>query len=464
MSRIHEVMKQKLDEVGCGFCLAKWTQVTIHLQNGHTHSCHHPVTHKVPLVELENNPSALHNTEFKKQQRKTMLEDGRPEECVYCWNVEDSSDFFSDRVFKSADAWSLPSYKKIKRLDWKENFNPRYVEVLFSNACNQKCSYCSPTISSAWMEEINAHGAYPTTSEFNSLKYVMDEDKMPIPHRDYNPYIEAFWKWWPDLYRDLHTFRITGGEPLLSKDTFKVLDYIIEEKNPNKKLNLAVNSNLTVPDDLIDEFIDKVNYITTNNLVNSFVCFTSVDTWGEQAEYIRNGMNDFEKFWSNCNKVLSKCKKVNLTFMCTYNALSVPKFDELITGIYDLKCKYWSLDRYFGTAIVFDISYLRHPEHQTVKILPKKWAKNIKKQALHMNFLSKRGIGTDDYYKAFTDVEVDKMKRIYDWFVSEVSDEDLKRYRKDFHAFFSEHDKRRGTDFISVFPEFSEFYEDCKNV
>ena len=211
MSRIHEVMKQKLDEVGCGFCLAKWTQVTIHLQNGHTHSCHHPVTHKVPLVELENNPSALHNTEFKKQQRKTMLEDGRPEECVYCWNVEDSSDFFSDRVFKSADAWSLPSYKKIKRLDWKENFNPRYVEVLFSNACNQKCSYCSPTISSAWMEEINAHGAYPTTSEFNSLKYVMDEDKMPIPHREENPYVEAFWKWWPELYRDLHTFRITGG-------------------------------------------------------------------------------------------------------------------------------------------------------------------------------------------------------------------------------------------------------------
>ena len=79
-----------------------------------------------------------------------------------------------------------------------------------------------------------------------------------------------------------------------------------------------------------------------------------------------------------------------------------------------------------------------------------------------MDFLSKRGIGTDDYYKAFTDVEVDKMKRIYDWFISEVSDEDLKRQRKDFHSFFSEHDKRRGTDFISVFPELSEFYEDCK--
>tara|TARA_Y100000310_G_scaffold92162_1_gene89769 strand:- start:1275 stop:2669 length:1395 start_codon:yes stop_codon:yes gene_type:complete len=463
MSQIHKKVKEKLDEVGCGFCLAKWTQVTLHLQNGHTHSCHHPDTHKIPLDELKNNPSALHNTEFKKLKRKEMLEGGRPKECDYCWNIEDNSDKYSDRIFKSADSWSLPSYKKIKRSDWKENFNPKYVEVVFSNACNQKCSYCSPNISSAWMEEVKVHGGYPTSRQFNDLGNLAQIDKIPIPHREYNPYVEAFWKWWPELYRDLHTFRITGGEPLLSKDTFKVLDYIIEEKNPNTNLNLAVNSNLTVTDDLIDEFIDKVNYITTNNLVNTFVCFTSTDTWGEQSEYIRNGMENFEKFWSNCDKVLSKCEKVNLTFMCTYNALSVPNFDKLITEIYNLKCKYWSEDRYYGNAIVLDISYLRHPPHQNVKILPKKWGKNIKKQAQLMDFLSKKGIGVDSYYKAFTDVEVDKMKRIYDWFISDISHSELMRNRKDFYIFFSEHDRRRKTDFGSVFPELLEFYKECKN-
>jgi hypothetical protein len=35
-------VKKKLDGVGCGFCLAKWTQVTMHLGTGMTHSCHHP--------------------------------------------------------------------------------------------------------------------------------------------------------------------------------------------------------------------------------------------------------------------------------------------------------------------------------------------------------------------------------------------------------------------------------------
>ena len=73
--------KAELNKVGCGFCLAKWTQVTIHLQLGRTHSCHHPDSHVIPLVELRRNPSALHNTKHKKEARKEMLSGLRPEEC-----------------------------------------------------------------------------------------------------------------------------------------------------------------------------------------------------------------------------------------------------------------------------------------------------------------------------------------------------------------------------------------------
>ena len=202
--------KEKLDEVGSGMCLAKWTQVTLQLQSGHNHSCHHPRTHKINLKEITRNPSALHNTRYKKTRRHEMLTGKRPVECDYCWNVEDNSDRFSDRVFKSSESWSLPHFDEITQSNWREDFNPRYVEVAFSNACNFKCSYCGPAYSSTWMEEINKHGGYPTTDKFNDNDWLKREDKMPIPHRDYNPYVEAFWKWWPELYRDLHTFRIKG--------------------------------------------------------------------------------------------------------------------------------------------------------------------------------------------------------------------------------------------------------------
>ena len=45
--------KKKLDGIGCGMCLAKWTQVTMHLQMGQTHSCHHPSTHHIPVKEIK---------------------------------------------------------------------------------------------------------------------------------------------------------------------------------------------------------------------------------------------------------------------------------------------------------------------------------------------------------------------------------------------------------------------------
>jgi hypothetical protein len=87
---------------------------------------------------------------------------------------------------------------------------------------------------------------------------------MPIPNNQDNPYVNAFWKWFPDMYSQLKQFRITGGEPLLNKNTFKVLDYIIENPNPN--LTFSVNTNMNVPDELYNKFIEKLKIIQEGNL------------------------------------------------------------------------------------------------------------------------------------------------------------------------------------------------------
>jgi len=453
--------KEKLDSVGCGMCLAKWTQVTIHLQMGQTHSCHHPSTHKIPLAELKRNPSALHNTKFKKQKRKQMLEGERPAECDYCWNVEDNSEGFSDRTYKSNESWSKPHFDEIKNSSWREDFNPRYVEVAFSNACNFKCSYCGPSFSSSWVQESTKFGAYPTDDNFNDIEYLKEAGKMPIHHKEHNPYVEAFWKWWPDLYRDLHTFRITGGEPLLSKDTFKVLDYIIDHPNPNKKLNLAINSNLGIADSLLDKFIEKVRIIEDRGLVNEFIIFTSVDGWGKQAEYIRDGL-EFNRFWDNANKVLTLCPKVNLTVMSTFNALSVPSYHKLIDGIYQLKNDHASSDRYWMSAVFLDSSYLRYPSHQTLQVLPSEWHKEVLKCAAKADFLGTPKF--DNRLIGFSDVEIQKIKRSYDWMKSPIDAKRLLSQRSNFGRFFNAHDERRGTDFKKTFPELADFFEYCKSI
>jgi organic radical activating enzyme len=392
-----------------------------------------------------------------------MLGGIRPPECDYCWNVEDNSDEFSDRIYKSNSDWSDKHWDKFEKkidgtnylIDWKENFNPSYVEVVFSSACNLKCSYCAPHISTSWMEEIEKHGHYPTTTKFNNLQHLKNVKAIPIPHREPNPYVEAFWKWWPDLYRDLHTFRITGGEPLLSKDTFKVLDCIIKEENLNRELVLSINSNLMAPDNLIDEFIEKVNIITKEKRVKEFQMFTSVDTWGKDAEYIRNGLV-FDKFWDNCNKFLRKCSIPSLTFMVTYNALSVPNFDKFIEGVYKLKTEYMNKDRiYPSSACVIDISYLRYPSHQTVKVLPRESWSLIQKQVDLMKSLQRDENGIE----YFTDMEISKLERILDWLKSKNDRKELMRNKKDFGIFFKEHDKRRGTSFLAVFPKLKKLYK-----
>ena len=58
-----------------------------------------------------------------------MLNGERPEECDYCWGVEDNSDRFSDRTFKSGESWSWPFAEEIMALDWRHDYNPKYVEV-----------------------------------------------------------------------------------------------------------------------------------------------------------------------------------------------------------------------------------------------------------------------------------------------------------------------------------------------
>ena len=49
---------KKVEVLSSTACTAKWLQSTIYLMNGFTHSCHHPTTHKIPLEELNNNPTA----------------------------------------------------------------------------------------------------------------------------------------------------------------------------------------------------------------------------------------------------------------------------------------------------------------------------------------------------------------------------------------------------------------------
>jgi hypothetical protein len=460
-----ELMKEKLDGVGCGFCLAKWTQVTMHLHNGTTHSCHHPEPHKVNLNEIKRNPTALHNSLIKKQARKEMLEGERPSECQYCWNVEDTTvKSFSDRIFKSSEPWSEPYFHDISKSNWRDDFNPKYAEVSFSNTCNFKCAYCGPEYSSKWMEEINQYGPYRLSYDYNGTKRMEERNTVPYKHSEENPYVQAFWTWFPELYSSLDTFRITGGEPLLSKDTWKVLDYIIETEEPNKNLKLSINSNLGIPDDLVDKLIEKLTIIIDEKRVKEIIIFTSCEADGKQAEYTRYGL-DFNMLFKNIDKILTLLPKVTIVVMATFNIFSVFSYERLIKRIYKMKIKHFNDERYWNSAIILDTSYLRHPPFLSFRIL-KDYVKIdyfdrcIKFMKFNTSFRSLNFHKMQEIKDVgFSLQEIEKISRLRDIFISdsELDSNSFNKDKLDFVKFIREYEIRRGYVCEEYFPELIKF-------
>ena len=414
-------------------------------------------------------------------------------------------------MYKSATRWAYPFFDEVVKKGSKENIFPSYLEVSFSNVCNFKCTYCAPNISSQWYQEVEQHGGFPLSFgvsgqdgngwTYNDMAALKAQDKMPIPHNQENPYVEAFWKWWPELYRHLQTFRITGGEPLLTKDTFRVLDSIIEDPIPNKNLRLEINSNLCVPDQLFDNFVTKLDKLVTDRCTGPITIFTSCEAKGERAEYIRTGL-DYDKHLRSLKTLLDMfCKHKmrphhykdparynHVAYMCTFNALSVSSFKGFLEDIVDIRSSlefsdellehaqdicdhpenhlYETQERdnirslaggqmYLATqANTLDIPFLRFPSHLSIDILTDDFGHYFEECHQFMK---------DSPW--FSDFEARKMERVWNVYKNnKTGNETKRRLRKQFQQYVDQLDTRRNTKFLETFPEYTNFYDYCKDL
>jgi organic radical activating enzyme len=445
-----EEMQERL---GSGLCLAKWQQVSLHLPTGLTNSCYHPPLHEIDSSLLKDNPGALHNTPYKKEQRKIMLRSERPQECSYCWTQEDLGNL-SDRHYRSGEPWAREHFDTIVNSTGDEDAIPSYVEVNFNHACNLRCSYCSPQFSSSWEDEIRRWGAYPTSEPHNDPSHFNGRRK-PIPVREDNPYVDAFWEWWPSLYPKLKHFRMTGGEPLMDRNTYRVFDYVLAF--PKSDLHIDVTSNFSVEEKLWQQYFNYVQQLCNTN-IEHFMQYVSLDTGiKEHAEYIRHGMN-FDHVITRIKAFLANIPYRNsLTFIVTMNNLSVLGLKRQLEIILDLRRNHSKTYQ----RVWFDTPILRQPTWQSLQILPSIYVKRLQDV---INWMQ-ANLETDERpFQGFKDYEVQRLQRVVDWMQegSKLSPEYVKLQRADFYRFFNEHDKRRDTDFLKTFPEMREFWEECR--
>jgi hypothetical protein len=442
-----------MNEISPTFCMAKWHHTTIYLQTGETHSCYHPAPHKIPLGELAIDPSALHNTDQKKHERLAMLNGEKPSGCNYCWNIEAlGEDYISDRKERNSTIYTPERFQQIKEGDWDQNINPQYIEISFGNECNFKCGYCHPKHSSSYYKEIKDHGPYTMVKNHRN-----DIDWFQVYEEETNPYVEAWWRWWPEVRKTLTILRITGGEPLLQKSTWKLLDDL--EVNPLPNLELNINTNFGVKPVLIDRLVEKVNNLIAKGAIKDFKVFTSMDTWGKPAEYIRTGL-DLEVWERNLDTYLTKTN-LPVTFMVTFNILTVTNFQSLLKKILEWRVKYNGFEQNKWQRIRFDTPFLKEPLQYDMNLLPKE--EFMPYMTSHLDFIL---ANLDDKNRSkFSELEYEKFLRVVKYMESSIyTPEKLKEGKRDFFNWFTEYDRRRGTDFKNAFPELINFYRSCNEL
>lgn len=492
-----DIAENQLKKISKSMCYAKWAQASIHLTNGMTNSCYHPPLHNINLNAVKENPKALHNTEQKKQERLQMLKGERPEGCSYCWSIEDSGNR-SDRIYRSGEYWAQNARSDIFDSLNTGDINPRYLEVNFNRACNLKCMYCSPHLSTEWENSIVENGDFDIyDNNFNPTKHnnlhALQEQGLLLGKikQNNNPYVQAFWKWWPELYKNLEVFRITGGEPLMDNNMFKVLDYIYN--NPNTWLELSITSNFSPKSKiLIDKFIKKIkkleeiqiwedkerfnpgsgNHWYVNPALKNFALFISVDSVNEQAEYIRDGL-DFKYMESNVYKFLNETYNTTVTFINTFNVLSVTKVEDFLKFILKLRQTYSKENQglksipivdkwhkhpdykiYPRQRIWFDMPILRYPDWMSINILPNKYETYLIDS---INFMEKHK--NIENFVGFYDFEISKLRRNLKLMREKPTFLEIKR--KNFYKFFLQYDNKRNKNFLNTFPELGKFYTDC---
>lgn len=437
-----EFRQQVLDTKSASFCAAKWYNATIWLGSGMSTSCHHPPAHKINDTLLADNPGAIHNTVEKKMDRMMMQLGQRPKGCEYCWKIEDMGrDAVSDRVYKSK-IYPLELLNEAYTTPPAEDVNLRTLEIAFDRTCQFACSYCNPAFSSTWVRDIRSNGPYERLVSDGRNHFTHTHDSAQLYRfGETNPYSEAFFKWWEtNLHQTLQELRVTGGEPLMSGETWKLIDWF--KNNPGRsQTKLAINSNLGDGVD-IDRLLDATQDISLD-------LYTSMESVGQPAEYIRDGLN-YSGWVMNMIRLMDSKKLRGLHVMCTINALCLDTLPDLLTVFMRWKHQYGS------DFPNFTLNILRFPSFQSPLVLPD----HIRTR--HRNQLQDwlEVWGNDELIQEHERRHVERLIDYLDVVKTPHSEAfEMPKLLNDFKQFYQQYDKRRNKNFTQTFTQLAEWYK-----
>ena len=219
--------------------------------------------------------------------KKAMLKDALPASCAGCHIVEKNRNdlmSISSRLYYHKE---LAKKIDMQFYDNVNNFSLKHVDLRWTNACNQACVYCGPSLSSKWAQEMGVKVKSNQEARREVKDFVFEN------------------------ISDLQNVYLAGGEPMLMKENLEFLK-LLKDKNP--ECSIRVNTNLsTTKTGTFDLLCDFKNVHWT----------VSLETIEQEYEYIRHhgSWDDFDKNLKIINRLNHKVSFNMLHFILNYESL-----------------------------------------------------------------------------------------------------------------------------------------------
>jgi len=263
-----------------------WTQPVIDQKTG-----------KVFNIKTHTISETYNSPEFQ-QIRNNLNSDIQDPHCVNCWSVENigGKSIRTEEVDNESDA-----YEGVLGL-----YN---LSLDLSNQCNLKCRTCNPDDSSLWIKE--HYDIYGT-------KNIKIQDY----HKSFNNNLQHEKKFYDDLKNNVlplvEEVHFKGGEPLLLKQQWELVDYMIDKEIASEKV-LSYHTNGTIWNSDIEEKLSNFNVVGLG---------CSIDDINHRFEYLRHP-GKWAKVEENINNMQQWCQQkpnrhlVMNVVVSIYNVLTI---------------------------------------------------------------------------------------------------------------------------------------------
>lgn len=285
------------------FCMLPWVHMHA-FPDGRVYPCC-LADYWHPVGDLRKNTMReIWNQDKYKTMRANMLEDRPCVECTKCYEQERHGAFSMRNDANRNYGHLIGEVNETKTDGTHEEFRIRYWDVRFSNLCNFRCRSCGPIFSSNWYNDhVKLYNRVPDVlnRDMARVEYAAgNEDGMLEQMEEHIPHLEQVY--------------FAGGEPLIMKEHYYLLEKLIEAGKTN--IRLQYNTNFSEM-----RFKDKHVFDYWRHFKNVSVG-ASLDGMGAQAELIRKGA-DWRQTVANRELMMQEVPHVDFYVSSTVSAMNV---------------------------------------------------------------------------------------------------------------------------------------------